>query len=43
LRNNSAKFLHHLRKTKRPLVLTVNGKAAAMVQDDEARGQQAGP
>jgi prevent-host-death family protein len=35
-RNHSAKFLRHLRKTKRPLVLTVNGKAAAVVQDAEA-------
>ena len=35
-RNNSAKFLRHLRKTKRALVLTVNGKAAAVVQDAEA-------
>jgi hypothetical protein len=32
-RNNSAKFLRHLRKTKRALVLTVNEKAAALVQD----------
>ncbi len=35
-RNHSAKFLRHLRKTKRALVLTVNGKAAAVVQDAEA-------
>jgi len=35
-RNNSAAFLQQLRKTKRPLVLTVNGKAAAVVQDAEA-------
>jgi prevent-host-death family protein len=35
-RNHSAKFLRHLKKTKRPLVLTVNGKAAAVVQDAEA-------
>jgi prevent-host-death family protein len=38
-RNNSAKFLRHLRKTKRALVLTVNGKAAAVVQDAEAYQQ----
>jgi prevent-host-death family protein len=38
-RNHSAKFLRHLRKTKRPLVLTVNGKAAAVVQDAEAYQQ----
>jgi prevent-host-death family protein len=35
-RNNSAAFLQQLKKTKRPLVLTVNGKAAAVVQDAEA-------
>jgi prevent-host-death family protein len=35
-RNHSARFLRRLRKTKRPLVLTVNGKAAAVVQDAEA-------
>jgi prevent-host-death family protein len=34
--NRSAQFLRHLKKTKRPLVLTVNGKAAAVVQDAEA-------
>lgn len=32
-RNNSAAFLQCLKKTKRPMVLTVNGKAAAVVQD----------
>jgi len=35
-RNNSAAFLQQLKKTKRPLVLTVNGKAAAVVQDAAA-------
>jgi prevent-host-death family protein len=35
-RNNSAKFMRHLRETKRPVILTVNGKAAAVVQDAEA-------
>ncbi len=35
-RNNSVAFLQHLKKTKRPLVLTVNGKAAAVVQDAAA-------
>ena len=35
-RNNSAAFLRRLKKTKRPVVLTVNGKAAAVVQDAEA-------
>jgi PHD/YefM family antitoxin component YafN of YafNO toxin-antitoxin module len=28
--------MKQLKKTKRPLVLTVNGKAAAVVQDSEA-------
>jgi prevent-host-death family protein len=28
--------MEQLRKTKRPVVLTVNGKAAAVVQDAEA-------
>ena len=32
-RNNSAAFLEQLKKTKRPMVLTVNGKAAAVLQD----------
>ncbi len=35
-RNHSAAFLEHLRQTKRPMILTVNGKAAAVVQDAEA-------
>jgi PHD/YefM family antitoxin component YafN of YafNO toxin-antitoxin module len=35
-RNHSAAFLAHLKETKRPMVLTVNGKAAAVVQDPEA-------
>jgi prevent-host-death family protein len=35
-RNHSAEFLEHLKVTKRPMVLTVNGKAAAVVQDAEA-------
>ena len=35
-RNNSAAFLQRLKKTKRPVVLTVNGKAAAVVQDAAA-------
>lgn len=38
-RNHSAKFLQQLRKTRRPVVLTVNGKAAAVVQDAEAYQQ----
>jgi prevent-host-death family protein len=35
-RNNSAEFLEHLRQTKRPLILTVNGRAAAVLQDAES-------
>jgi prevent-host-death family protein len=35
-RNRSAKFMEHLKATGRPMVLTVNGKAAAVVQDAEA-------
>ena len=32
-RNNSAQMLRQLRRSKRPLVLTVNGKAGAVLQD----------
>jgi len=35
-RRNPAKFMKHLKKTKNPLVLTINGKAEAVVQDAEA-------
>jgi len=35
-RRNPGKFMKQLKKTKRPLVLTVNGKAEAVVQDAEA-------
>jgi prevent-host-death family protein len=35
-RRKSGEFLKQLKKSKRPLVLTVNGKAAAVVQDAEA-------
>jgi prevent-host-death family protein len=35
-RNHSAEIMQHLKTTKRPVVLTVNGKAAAVVQDAEA-------
>ncbi len=35
-RNNSAAMLQQLKRHKRPMVLTVNGKAAAVVQDAEA-------
>ena len=35
-RRRSGDFMRHLRKSKRPVVLTVKGKAAAIVQDAEA-------
>ena len=35
-RRRSGDFMKQLRKTKRPVVLTVKGKAAAVVQDAEA-------
>ena len=35
-RRNSGEFIKQLRKSKRPLVLTVRGKAQAVVQDAEA-------
>jgi prevent-host-death family protein len=31
-RNNSVKFMLRLKKTRRPIILTVNGKAEAVVQ-----------
>jgi prevent-host-death family protein len=35
-RRRSGDFMKQIKKTKRPVVLTVNGKAAAVVQDAEA-------
>ena len=35
-RRRSGDFLKHIKKSKRPVVLTLNGKAAAVVQDAEA-------
>jgi prevent-host-death family protein len=35
-RNNSAEFMRHLRKTQRPIILTVNGRATAILQDADA-------
>src|SRR5687768_12528096 len=35
-RRNSADLMKQIKKTKRPLTLTVKGKAAAVVQDAEA-------
>lgn len=35
-RRNPAKFMKHLKKSQKPLVLTIHGKAKAVVQDAEA-------
>ena len=35
-RRRSADFIKQLKKSKRPVILTVKGKAAAIVQDAEA-------
>jgi prevent-host-death family protein len=35
-RRKSGQFLKQIKKTKRPIVLTVNGKAEAVVQDAKA-------
>jgi prevent-host-death family protein len=35
-RRRSSEFIRHLKKSKRPVVLTINGKAEAVVQDAEA-------
>jgi len=35
-RRRSSQFLKQIKKSKRPVVLTVNGKAAAVIQDAEA-------
>jgi len=35
-RNHSAEIMQHLKDTRRPIELTVNGKAAAVEQDAEA-------
>lgn len=35
-RRRSSQFLKQIKKSKRPVILTVNGKAAAVVQDAEA-------
>src|SRR6476646_12199613 len=35
-RRRSGDFMKQLKKTKRPVILTVKGKAAAIVQDAEA-------
>ncbi len=35
-RNNSVKMMQRLKKTRRPIILTVNGKPEAVVQDATA-------
>jgi len=35
-RNHSGEIMRHLKETGRPVILTVNGRAAAVVQDAEA-------
>ncbi len=35
-RRSSGEFIKQLKKSKRPIILTVNGKAAAIVQDAAA-------
>jgi prevent-host-death family protein len=35
-RRKSGEFMKRLKKTKRPVVLTINGKAEAVVQDAES-------
>ena len=35
-KRDSAKFMRQLKKTKEPIVLTVNGKASIVVQDAES-------
>ncbi len=35
-RNHSAEIMRHLKDTGRPVILTVNGRAAAVVQDADA-------
>jgi prevent-host-death family protein len=35
-RRNPGKFMKQLKQTKKPVVLTINGKAVAVVQDAEA-------
>ena len=35
-RNHSAEFMQHIKETGRPIVLTVNGRAAAVLQDAES-------
>jgi len=35
-RRNPGKFMKHLKETKKPLILTINGKAEAVVQDAQA-------
>lgn len=40
-KQNASKFVKQIRETKQPLVLTVNGKPAAVLQDPESFQQMA--
>ena len=40
-KQNASKLIKQVRETKRPIVLTVNGKAAVVVQDAESYEQMA--
>lgn len=40
-KQNASKLIKQVRDTKRPIVLTVNGKAAVVVQDAESYEQMA--
>jgi prevent-host-death family protein len=35
-RNHSTELIRHLKESRRPVVLTVNGRAAAVIQDADA-------
>ena len=39
-RNNSVEFIKQLKQTKRPIILTVNGKPEAVLQDPAAYQRQ---
>ena len=42
-KRNTSSFLSLMKKTRRPVVLTVNGKAELVVQDAESYQQILGP
>jgi len=41
-RRNPAKIMKHVKKPKKPLVITINGKAEAVVQDGRSASAFAG-